>query len=74
MSRELKHWIFNKETGSVVAEVYNDPRFNNGDMISTSKIVDIKDDIITTSSGTLYVLKESYVSSKKDIEEYLKRL
>lgn len=72
MSKELKHWIFNKDTGSIIAEVYNDSRFNNGDMISTSPIIKFEDGIITTSSGTLYVLKESYTSTIKDIEDYLK--
>jgi hypothetical protein len=71
MSKELKHWILNKETGSIFAEVYNDNRFEDGTYIHTTPVVSIEDGIIKTKSGTTYVLKESYVSSLSDISSFL---
>jgi hypothetical protein len=71
MSKELKHWILNKETGSIIAEVYNDDRFEDGTYITTTPVVSMEDGIIKTKSGTTYVLKESYVSSLSDISSFL---
>ena len=73
MSKKLEFWIFSKDTGQLHSEVYQDSRFPDGSFITTSPVVKIDDGIVTTQSGTNYVLGKSYISSVKDIEEYLSR-
>ena len=71
--KELKHWILTKYN-RVMGEVYYHPDFNDGEIITTSPIKSIVNNVIITRSGSEYKLKDSYTHSLKDVEKAVNKI
>jgi hypothetical protein len=73
MNRSLEFYYVhtNKQLSGVI---YNDPRFADGEYITTTPVVSMSDDgaYVITRSGTQYYLGEKCKSSKEDLRELLK--
>jgi len=66
--KTLKQWYYDN-SGSLIGEVYTDPRFKNGTVIKTTRVIDLQGNIATTLSGTEYLLSDNSYFYSENIKK-----
>lgn len=76
----LKNWSLHPyRTNSIIGHVYNNPRFDSGEVVTTSRIIALNTEtkVITTRNGSEYLLEFPHSEYHEDtmleeIQEHLK--
>lgn len=67
----LENWFWNN--GSITGNVYGNPKFKDGDLVTTSQVAYEADGVIHTTTGSKYILG-SPIKRESDFEDLVKKV